>query len=143
MGPKHVLVCYRASRRADAALLAAAKLAENANARLTVLLTTARPAKGPECCGINDGKWNELVGDALDDELSRAAEVVEAELPKLRSFGSKRRRSPESVGDYARRKGCDLIVLPRAGLRPRGALGGRTEAALRGTGRCEVIRLPA
>jgi nucleotide-binding universal stress UspA family protein len=124
-------------------LLAAVKLAENADARLTVLLTTARPAKGPECCGINDGKWNELVGDALDDELSRAAEVVEAGAAQATFVRVEAEALPESVGDYARRKGCDLIVLPRAGLRRRGALGGRTEAALRGTGRCEVTRLPA
>ena len=141
MAPEHVVVCFRASRRAGAALLAAAELADSSAARLTVLLPTVGPSRGPRCCGIQDAKWHELVGDALDDELSRAAELLPdaaAEATFARAEGA---TVAEAVIDYVRRQGCDLIALP-AGQRLRGAFGRGTERALIGMAPCPVVRLP-
>ena len=143
MAPEHVLVCYRASGRADAALLEAVEVATAAGARLTVLLPMALAARGPRCCGIQDAKWRELVGHALDDELARAADLLSGSNARVTFAQAEGASIPDAVSAYARVEGCDLIALPTAGIGLGGNFGRRTERALARTAPCPVVRLPS
>ena len=142
MAPEHVLLCYEASRRADAALLAAVELANASRARLTVLLHSVQPAPGRRCCGIQDAKWNELVGEALEDELTRAAKLVEGAGFHATVARVEGGSFEDAVSSYARQQGCDLVAVPARGLRPGGPFGRRTHQALLRTAPCPVVRLP-
>jgi nucleotide-binding universal stress UspA family protein len=143
MAPEHVLVCYRASGRADAALLSAVELADAAHAKLTVLLPMARPAPGPRCCGIQDAKWHGVVGGVLHDELTRAAELMDGPAARTTFAQAEGDSVAEAVSAYARSQDCDLIALPAGGVRLGGVFGRGTERALLRTAPCPVVRLPA
>jgi nucleotide-binding universal stress UspA family protein len=143
MAPEHVLLCYRGSRCGDAALLGAVELAKATGAQLTVVLPMAQAARGPRCCGIQDPKWQELVGDALDDELARAADLVNGAAGQAKFALAEGLSVPEAVTAYARSEGCDLIALPAVGLRLGGDFGRRTERALARSAPCPVVRLPS
>ena len=87
---------------------------------MTVLLPTATGAKGPRCCGIQDAKWSEIVGDALEEELQRAAELLGDLSPRATYARAEGPSVAAAIGAYAAREACDLIALPKARIGPGG-----------------------
>ena len=83
------------------------------------------------------------MGDALDDELARAADLVNGAAGQARFALAEGLSVPEAVTAYARSEGCDLIALPVAGLGLGGNFGRRTERALARSAPCPVVRLPS
>jgi nucleotide-binding universal stress UspA family protein len=115
----HVLVACEPSRRGDAALREAARLATESGARLTALAVAVTEREDRGCCDTRSVYWNGVVRERAADDLNRARTVLEplAEVRLELAVGSS---LAEVVEREAARLECDLIVVPRAGRLRRG-----------------------
>jgi hypothetical protein len=68
------------------------------------------PDASPECCTIRGRRWLDLLGEALGEDLARAADALPGGLrPRLEVRGGDR---DDVVLATADELGCDLILLP-------------------------------
>lgn len=112
---QHVLVVYDGSPEAADALTAASALAARDRALLTVAAVVE--LEGPSIgCSIGASTWNEVLRDAAQADLDRAARLVDVPSRFEILAG---RPSTAALLDGARALGCDAIMLPP---RPRRAL---------------------
>ena len=108
--PTHLLFPYRPSRRGDRALLAAAELADENGARLTVLAPVVHQEKGRRCCGLQGQRWIELLRESAADDLTRAQRLLGAS--RQASFASAEGEDfNDVVREFAREHRCDLTVM--------------------------------
>ena len=108
--PRHVLFPYRPSRRGDRALRAAAQLADDSGARLTVLAPVITQEKGRRCCGLQGQRWAELLRATAGDDLDRARSVLGPH-PKATFACAEGDGFRNVVTRFAREHGCDLTVM--------------------------------
>jgi nucleotide-binding universal stress UspA family protein len=104
---RHVLVMCDGSSEADEAVRAASEIALADHARLTVaaVVEFEQPGRG---CGAWSRTWNDVLRDAAQADLARAAKVVESPAHFTVLSGA-----PETaLADGARELGCDAIMLP-------------------------------
>lgn len=108
--PTHVLFPYRPSDRSDRALLAAAELADENGARLTVLTPVVHQEKGRRCCGLQGQRWIELLRESAADDLTRAQRLLGVN--RRASFASAEGEDfHDMVRKFAREHHCDLTVM--------------------------------
>ncbi len=130
----HVLVLYRRSSKGEAALKAAAGLACESDARLTVLTFARTERANRRCCGVSATYWNAVICELADQDLRHAADII-GRTPRV-EFAVTAGSSQSSVlAREAAERRCDLLVLPRAGRRLRRALSRQAG--------CPVLELPA
>jgi hypothetical protein len=107
-----MLVIYRASERADAALGELAGVARERGGRLTVLALAIEEPVNRRCCDTRSVLWNGIQRELAANHLARARMVVddavEVEIALLVHSG---RRASEAVEREARRRGADEIVI--------------------------------
>ena len=108
--PRHILFPYRPSRRGDRALRAAAQLAHDSGARLTVLAAVINQEKGRRCCGLQGQRWVELLREAAADDLDRARRVLGPN-PKATFAWAEGEVFRDIVRRFAREHGCDMTVM--------------------------------
>jgi hypothetical protein len=105
----HLLVSYDGSAGADDALRAAARLGAAHGAAVTALAVVP-PDASPECCTIRGRRWLDLLGEALGEDLARAAGALPAgSRPRLEVRDGERDDVLLATADEL---GCDLILLP-------------------------------
>jgi hypothetical protein len=114
----HTLVLYGPSSRADALLGELARSARRGRRRLTVLALAFRePEAG--CCDTRSVLWNEVCRGLAQDELARAAQVVDGERAVvLDVLACPRGRAADALVHEARVRGADEIVLADATALP-------------------------
>lgn len=108
--PRHLLFPYRPSRRGDRALRAAAQLAEDSGARLTVLAPVINQEKGRRCCGLQGQRWIELLRASAADDLDRARRVLGPN-PKATFAWAEGEDFRDVVKQFAREHRCDMTVM--------------------------------
>lgn len=129
--PTHILIPYRPSRRSDRAIRAAAELARESGAQLTVLAPVVSQEKGTRCCGIQGERWVQMLREAADDDLERARKALDG--GSRAAFATAEGEAfHEVVKQFAREYGCDLTVMAPSVL---GALARRANPGLRGQSR--------
>lgn len=140
--PSHVIVLYRHSTGANAALTAASALARDAGARLTVLTVALVESVDRPCCDIRSSYWNQVLQAQAADELETATEVLGHE-PGVQFAIVRGSSVPNVLAREAAERGGDLIVVPR-GSSPRLRLRTRRlRRKVRRLGSCRVLELPA
>jgi hypothetical protein len=117
---EHVLVLYRSSARADAALRSICE--RGSRATVVVLARQETPRSG--CCDTRSVLWNDLCRDMAREDLSRAVGVVGDRAGfEFRVLVAPDREVVSAVAREAHARGADKIVLAD----PRGAGLGRLE----------------
>ena len=111
--PRHTLVVYRASERADAALCGLAQLARERGGRLTVVTLAVEEAASRGCCDTRSVLWNRIARELAQEQLAHARAALaeneaDVELAVLVHSG---RRVAETIVTEARRRVADEIVL--------------------------------
>ena len=105
---EHLLVLYRSSQRADAALRS---LAERAS-RITVVVLARQEAPRSGCCDTRSVLWNSVCLDLAQEDLSRALGAIggraRAECHLLVAPG---REVVRALADEALGRGADELVL--------------------------------
>ncbi|HET8673252.1 MAG TPA: universal stress protein [Thermoleophilaceae bacterium] len=140
--PSHVIVLYRPSAEASAALTAASALARDAGARLTVLTVALVESVDRPCCDIRSSYWNQVVQERAADELRTAADVLGRE-PGVEFAVVRGSSIPDVLTREAAERGGDLIVVPRGSF-PRFQLRTRRlRRKVQRLGSCRVLELPA
>jgi nucleotide-binding universal stress UspA family protein len=105
---EHVLAVTDGSRESHRAVEAAAQLARDHRARLTVVAVVELEPPGRQSAGVCS-TWNEVLRDAARADLERASTLVDVPA-KLEIFYGK---PLDAVTHGARALGCDVIVVPR------------------------------
>ena len=108
--PRHILFPYRPSRRGDRALRAAAELAEEAGAPLTVLAPVVNQEKGRRCCGLQGQRWMELLRESAADDLDRARRVLGPDVRATFAW-AEGEDFRDIVRRFAREHRCDMTVM--------------------------------
>ena len=119
--PRHVLFPYRPSRRGDRALRAAAQLAGDSGARLTVLAPVINQEKGRRCCGLQGHRWIELLRESAAEDLDRARRVLGPHSQATFAW-AEGEDFREVVRRFAHENGCDMTAMAPSIV---GALAGR------------------
>jgi len=110
--PAHVLVVYEPSRRGEAAVRHAAKIATKAGARLSVVTVAVVEATDCHCCDTRSVYWNQVVRELAEDELAGARDVVS--LNAAADFRVVSGESlPSAIAREAEQGGADMVVMPR------------------------------
>ena len=137
-----VLVLYRQSSTGDAALEAAARLASESDARLTVLTFARTERAGRRCCGVSSAYWNGVICELAAQELRHAADML-AGAPRVEFAAIAGNSLSSALAREAAERGCDLFVLPRPGRLSLLLSGRHLRRVLRRRAGCEVLDLPA
>jgi hypothetical protein len=115
---EHVLVLYRPSDRADAALRSICER----GSRVTVVVLARQEAQRSGCCDTRSVLWNDLTRDMAREDLSRALAAVDDRAHvDFHVLVAPDREAVSAVASEALARGADEIVLadPRAtGLGP-------------------------
>jgi len=105
-----VLFAYRPSRRADRALLAAADLADERGAHLTVLAPVIDSERGRRCCGLQGQRWTALLRESAADDLDHARRALAGRSTAVTYALADGSDFDDIVEDFARDHGCELTV---------------------------------
>jgi hypothetical protein len=110
---EHLLVLYRSSARADAALRSIC----GRGSRVTVVVLARQETPRSGCCDTRSVLWNDLCRDMAREDLSRALGVVgDRTAAEFRVLLAPDREAVSAVAREAQARGADEIVLadPRA-----------------------------
>ena len=132
---EHVLVVTDGSHQADRAVAAAAELARDHRARLTLAAVVELEHPGRHCA-YGSSEWNLVLRDAARSDLDRAWRLADMPAGREILYG----KPVQAVADGARALGCDVIVIPAAHRRVVGRLRRDRGAELRRQSGCEVIQ---
>jgi nucleotide-binding universal stress UspA family protein len=104
---RSVLVYCDGTPESDEAVRAASQLARRDDARLTLAAVAQleRPRVG---CGIRTETWNEVLRDAANADLARAAGLLDSPAHSTVLCGEPN----QAIADCAAELACDAIVLP-------------------------------
>ena len=106
--PGHVLLIYRASRRADAALRAVCER----GSRVTVVALARQESPRSGCCDTRSVLWNGVCRDLAHEDLSRASGVIgDRAQVELHVLAVPDRDVVGAVTSEALARGADAIVL--------------------------------
>jgi hypothetical protein len=112
--PRHTLVVYHASERADAAIR---RLAAERGGPLTVVALAVEEPASRGCCDTRSVLWNRIVRELAVEQLAhaRAALAEHASGVQLAVIAHSGRRVAETLVAEARRREADEIVLADPG----------------------------
>jgi hypothetical protein len=104
----HVLVLYRSSDRADAALRSICER----GSRVTVVVLARQEAPRSGCCDTRSLLWNDLCRDMAREDLSRASGAIDdAARVEFHVLLAPHRDAVSAVASEAIARGADEIVL--------------------------------
>jgi nucleotide-binding universal stress UspA family protein len=132
---EHVLVVTDGSHESDRAVAAAAELARDHRARLTLAAVVELEHPGRHCA-YGASEWNLVLRDAARSDLDRAWQLADMPAEREILYG----KPVQAVADGARALGCDVIVIPAPHRRLVGRLRRDRGTELRRRCGCEVIQ---
>jgi nucleotide-binding universal stress UspA family protein len=133
---RHLLVVCDGSAEADEAVTAASDLALADRAKLTVAAVVEFEQSGRGCVAYTS-TWNEVLREAAEADLARAAKLVNSPAHYTVLSGP----PAKALAEGARELGCDAIMLPSPPRRRIRRLISRDRAALvRRSTNCEVLQ---
>ena len=122
--PRHTLLLYRSSERADDALRSMCSRALEGGSLVTVVVLAREEDARNGCCDTRSVLWNQVCRDLATEDLSRAARAIGTQAGV--EFGiltAPNGKVADSVAREAVARGADEIVLAD----PRGSGLGRLE----------------